>query len=109
MDIPMLEFDHRYAILENYNVRFVCLFKSKLYVTTASSPTLTDFVPFSMEMEGMPGRSFADFWNLMPIKVLKCLIAAAVYLPSEGPRKDLHTKTFFYGEKIKLCYILIEN
>lgn len=77
------------------------MFKSKFYVTNASSPTPIDFVPFSMEMEGLPGRSFADFWNLMPVKVLKWLIAAAVYLPSEGPRKDLHTKTFFYGETNK--------
>lgn len=58
-------------------------------------------VPSSTEMRGPPGWHLADLGSPVPTKVPKWLVATPLYLPSEGPRKDLHTRIFFYGEKIR--------
>lgn len=93
MDITTLEFDNIYDILENFS-----FFKrSKYHVTNASSPTRTDTVPSNRETEGLPLPVFKSHADLNH----KWLIAAPLYLPSESSRKDLHTKTFFYGKKIR--------
>lgn len=61
-------------------------------------PSLQNLSPPILKWKGWRA---ADVWGLTPTEILKWLIATTLYLPSESPRKDLHTKTSSYGEKIR--------